>query len=527
MTKLNPVDYAVISQALLSSAREMGVKLCRSAYSSIVRDAKDASTGILNEKGESVAQSDELIPILVGSLSLSLKRCLAYYKVSELQEGDFFISNHPYEGCHHLNDTFLFMPIFWDGEVIGFSAAVAHQLDFGGSTTTGNMATDLYQEGLIIPPLKFNVAKDWDGGALERLIAANVRVPSQTIGDISSQFAACNTGIIRVRELCEKFGGATVRTAMADMLDYAERRVRAAIASIPNGIYTGEDILDHDGVTPHELKTRATVTVEDDSLTVDFAGTSPQAKSNVNAPFASTVASTLTALKDVLTGGDVPYNEGAFRPFTITAPAGSLLNPTFPAPVAARMEVIYRAFDSVLKAFGRAIPERVIACGYDSTYATALSLLKPEGYSVFMEVHGSGWGASTKGPGVDAVAQPLSNCTNVPVELVDMGYDFFRIERYEIIHNSGGAGLHRGGHGTVRAYRILKDGVRFSIVADRFVVPAAGINGGLPGAPAGCEVHRGDEVITHHSLASETLREGDLLVVRTGGGGGYGAPLAA
>ena len=524
MSTISPVDYAVISQAFLSAAREMGAKLCRAAYSSIVREAKDASTGILNARGEAVAQSDELIPILVGSLSIAFRHCAAACPIEKLAEGDFYITNNPYEGGHHLNDVFVFVPIFVEGQLLGFSASVAHQLDVGGSTPLSNVASDVFQEGLTIPAARYNVERDWNGGPLERLIAANIRVPEQTIGDINSQFAACQTGVGRVRDLCAKYGTAKVLRVMDEMLDYSERRVRSAIAAIPDGTYRAEDTLDDDGITGHPLTVRVAVTVAGDTMEIDYDGTAKQAKSGLNSPFASTVSATLTAIKDIVTGSDVPYNEGTFRPITIKAPLGSLLNPRHPAPVAARMEPIYRAFDSVLMALGQAIPDRVIACGYDSTYLTSLSILEERGYQVFIEVHGGGWGASASADGADGVAQPLSNCTNVPVEMTDMGYDYFRVENYSLIPGSGGTGRHRGGHGTMRAFRILKDGVRFSIYADRFDKPAAGLQGGGDGSRASCEVLRGNERIPYRSMGSDVLRTGDLLVVRTGGGGGYGTP---
>jgi N-methylhydantoinase B len=524
LTPLNAVDYAIISQALLSSAREMGVNLCRSAYSTIVREAKDASTGLLDSSGASVAQSDELIPILVGSLSHTFKRCAAQTPISELREGDFYITNHPYEGGgQHLQDIFVFMPIFFEGELVGFSAAVAHHLDIGGGApgiTTA--ATDFYQEGLILPPMKYNVARDWNGGPFERLMTANVRVPDQTIGDMNSQFAACGTGIARVQELCARHGMAKVRAVMAEMQAYAERRVRAVIKAIPDGVYVGEDAVDDDGISDLPLNIRATVTVKGDSLKVDYAGTCNQVETNLNAPFASTIGATLSALKSTLTNDDVPYNEGVFRAVTIEAPLGSLLNPRSPAPVRARMESIYRAFDCVVKALGQAIPDRVAACGFDTTVATCLSKLENGRYRVYLEIHNGGWGGSPQYDGCDAVAGPLSNCTNVPIEALDMDFDFFRVEGYGLLADTGGKGRHRGGLGFYRSYRVLKDGVKFSIYADRFRIAPSGLAGGESGTTGSCEVQRGEERIRVRSKDSVTLQKGDLLVLKTGGGGGYG-----
>ena len=211
---VHPADQAVIGQALLSAAREMGVALVRSAYSPIVRDGKDASTGLMDATGAAVAQSDELIPMLVGSLSLTLRRCMALFPPDTLADGDFYVTNHPYEGAHLLQDPFIFVPSRVEGRLIGFSAAVAHHLDMGGGAPGLNSsATDLFGEGLIIPPSKYNRLRDWNGGPFQRMIAANIRVPEQTIGDIDSQFAACLTGIERVEALCAKYGLAIVEAA--------------------------------------------------------------------------------------------------------------------------------------------------------------------------------------------------------------------------------------------------------------------------------------------------------------------------
>lgn len=523
---MNPVDQAIISQALLSAAREMGIKLYRSAYSSVVRDGKDASTGILDATGQAVAQSDELIPMLVGSLSLTFQACAARYPIETLREGDFYICNHPYHGAHHLQDILIFVPIFVESDLIGFSAAVAHHLDVGGGAPGMNTsATDYYQEGLIIPPSKYNLQADWrDEGPLQRFLAANFRVPDMTIGDIDSQFAACAVGADRVRELVAKFGAPTVKQAMSEMIAYVERRVRSAVRAIPDGTYYGEDFVDDDGLTDEPLRIKAAVTVAGDQLTVDFEGTCPQVKSNLNSPFASTLSATLACIKSVLTGDDVPFNEGATRAVTVKAPRGSLLNPNPPAPVRARMEAAFRSYDAVLKAIGSAMPERAVAPGYDCTTGFCLSHLKDGRFRVFLELRDGGYGGSAKGDGCDAVAGPLSNCTNTPVEQIDADYDFFRIESYALRPDSGGRGQFRGGMGSTRSYRILEDGVRLSIYADRFRFPAAGFAGGEPGATGGCFVHRGDKVITVKTKDDMALQRGDLVMLSSGGGGGYGDP---
>jgi N-methylhydantoinase B len=525
---MTPVDQAVISQALLSAAREMGIKLYRSAFSSVVRDGKDASTGILDTTGQAVAQSDELIPILVGSLSITFRACAARYPVETLREGDFYICNHPYFGAHHLPDILIFVPIFHHGELLGFSAAVAHHLDIGGGAPGMNTsATDYFQEGLVIPPSKYNLQADWyDDGPFRRMIGANIRIPEQTLGDIDSQFAACAVGAQRIRELATKFGSDVLREAMAEMIGYVERRVRAAVAAVPDGIYQAEDMIDDDGLTDDPLPIRVTLTVKGDQLDIDFTGTCPQVKTNLNAPMASTVSATLACIKAVLTGEDVPFNEGASRAVTISAPKGSLLNPNPPAPVRARMEAAFRCYDVVLKALSAAIPDRAVAPGYDCTTGFCLSHLKDGKFRVFLELRDGGYGGSAGNDGCDAVAGPLSNCTNTPIEQIDADYDFFRVEGYYLRPDSGGVGQFRGGLGSSRTYRILEDGVRLSIYADRFRFPASGLAGGGPGAVGACLIHRGDSIIRVRTKDDIGLERGDLVVVSSGGGGGYGDPAA-
>jgi N-methylhydantoinase B len=524
MTTISPADQAVIGQALMSAAREMGAKLYRSAFSPIVRDGKDASTGIMDATGAAVAQSDELIPVLVGSLSITLRACMAADPPETLREGDFYMTNHPYRGAHHLSDILIFMPCFVEGRIIGYAAAVAHHIDMGGGAPGMNGgATDLYGEGLIIPPARWNYARDWQDGNLRRFIGANVRVPEQTLGDIDSQFAACFTGLARLRELCARYGTAVVEAAMAGQIAYVERRLRAAISALPDGTWHGEDFVDDDGLSDAPLPVRAQVTIAGDRLSVDFAGTAPQVRTHLNAPYASVVSGALAALKSFLTDPDTPFNEGAARAVEITVPEGTLLNPRFPAPVGARMEATYRAYDAVLKALGAAVPWRAVAVGFDSTTLLCLTCMEGDRYRVFTELRDGGNGAWAEGDGADAVAGPLSNCTNVPVEAIDADYGFFRVEAYCLLPDTGGRGRHRGGHGSMRRYRILADGVRLALYCDRFRVPAEGLAGGGPGALGGCAVLRGTERIPVRSKDDLVLQAGDVVEMWTGGGGGHGA----
>ena len=520
---LDPIDYAIISQSLIAVAREMGVKLVRSAYSTVLREARDGSAALLDASGNTVAQA-ELIPLQLGTIGHVFKSCQALYPNDTLTEGDFFIINDPYSGGQHLQDAFLFQPVFFENKVIGFAASVAHHIDFSGGEAGLNMAApDVYAEGLIIPPLKLNMARDWNGGAFQRLVRANVRVPHQTMGDLDAQIAANAIGARRVVELAARYGAEKVTAVMAALLDYAEARMRAAIRAVPDGVYQGEDAVDDDGLTDVPLPVKATVTVTGDTIDIDFAGTASQIRRNLNAPFASTVSSALSVVKAVLTGPDVPFNAGAFRPVTVTAPKGSMLNPTHPAPVRARLIVCSRAWNATMKALAQAVPDKVIACGFDTTTVGVLSHLdKDSGWSVYQEIFGGGYGAAVDQDGCDAVDNPLANCANMPVEALDQDFPFFRVLEYSLRPDSCGRGRCRGGLGFVRQYEILTDGVRLSFFSDRFRRSADGLFGGEPGATGYLQVARGGEIFDLKSKATFDLLKGDIITLALGGGGGYG-----
>jgi N-methylhydantoinase B len=524
LPRLDPVEYAVLSQSLIAAAREMGAKLIRSAYSTILREARDGSAALLDARGGTVAQA-ELIPMQLGTIGRIFGPCAALFPPETLEPDDVLVINDPYSGGQHLQDVFFFHPIHLDGRVIGFAASVAHHLDLGGGSPGLNpAAADVYSEGLIIPPMKISLKRDWHGGGFERLLRANVRVPHQTMGDFDAQMAANAVGVMRVQELARRYGVEKVEAAMAALQDYSETRMRAAIREVPDGTYLGEEALDDDGEGDAPVRVRAAVNVSGDSIHVDFAGTDPQVRLNLNAPFASTVSATVSALKAALTSPDIPFNDGAMRPITVTAPKGCLLNPHHPAPVRARMLSCSRAWEAVMKALAQVVPDRVIAPGFDTTTAFCLSHLGPGGWSVYLEIMGGGFGATAATDGCDGVDNPLSNCSNTPAEALDQDFAFFRLTDYALRPDSGGRGRHRGGAGFLRRYEILEDGTRLALYSDRFRRPAEGLFGGTPGALGGCEVLRGGRRIALRSKDQVELRRGDVVTMVLGGGGGFGDP---
>jgi len=519
---VSPVDQAVITRALIAAADEMGVKLIRSAHSPVVREAQDCSAAIMDREGRVVAQAD-LIPIQLGSVTHTFRACLELHPLETLEEGDFLINNDPYAGGQHLPDIFLFSPIFLDGTLIGVTATVVHHIDLGGGAPGLNPnAGDVHEEGITFPPSRYSVERDWKGGPFERLVRANVRMPEATIGDINAQFAANAVGGERLKDLCRKFGTETVFDAMDEMLDYSERRIRAAISAAPDGVYTGEAWLDDDGRGEEPVPVRATLTIDGDAIAVDFTGTADQVRTNMNSPYASSISSAIACIKAVLTDPDIPFNEGAERAITVTAPYGSILNPKPPAPVRARLLPSYRVVNSVMNALAKAVPDRVIAPGFDTTTVSCLSHRGEAGYNIYLEIFGGGFGAGPENDGCDAVDSMLSNCSNIPIEAMESDYPFFRVDDYSLRSASGGAGRQRGGMGFQRIYRILEEDVTFATYGDRFRIAPEGVFGGAPGAKAETFVERGGQKIPLASKQQFPLTPGDRLVVRTGGGGGYG-----
>lgn len=521
---LDPVDYAVISQGLMAAAREMGVKLIRSSYSNIIREAQDGSAALFDAKGNVVAQA-ELIPMQLGPMSDIFRACAAVVPPEKLRPGDFYINNDPYKGGQHLQDVFIYSPVFVDGVLVAFAGSVTHHLDLGGGNPglTPN-AADVHAEGLIFPPSVWNVERDWQGGNLERLIAANIRAPDQTIGDFHAQFAANAIGAERVAQLCRRYGTGLVTRTMGELIDYSERRFRAAVAAVPDGDYEGEDAVDDDGLTDEPLVVRAKVSIRGDTVSVDYSGTGPQVGRNLNCPFASTISATLAAVKSALTSPDIPFNEGVKKPVKVTAPQGCLVNPDYPAPVRARMLSAYRCFDAVMKALAQAVPDKVIASGNDTTHSLAFSHLSGGRYRVYLEIYGGGFGASARVDGCDGVDSALSNCTNTPIEATDMDFRHFRVVGYGLVPDSGGAGRRRGGLGLWRSFEVLEDGVNFACYSDRAKLAPWGLFGGAEGGRTRLEIRRGDEIIPLPTKTQVTLRKGDVLTIYTAGGGGYGPP---
>ena len=523
-SSIDPVTFSIVSQALMATCKEMTVNLLRAAYSTVIREASDASAALIDVAGDIVAQADDM-PIHLNSMSEAFKGLMRKHDLSTMEPGEILVTNDPFAGGQHLNDVFVFSPIHHEGRLVAFAGSVGHHVDIGGGGA-GSMnptARDVFAEGFVIPRIRIKVGSNIRDGLFGELFSANIRVPHETIGDLNAQLAANRTGAIRLQHLFRKYGAETVLGCMTELVCFAEARTREEIAKLPPGEYRGEDVLDDDGMGNGPFRVRVTVRAQGDRLVVDFTGTDPQAKGYVNAPLASTKAAVATAIKDLLTGSRVPANEGCYRPVEIVVPEGTLLNPRPPAPVRARVNACIRAFHAVVNAMAPVLPERAIGTCQDSS-VLVFSEQVGRGYRVFTEPVRGGFGAGLGNDGAIQCATPLDNCTNTPIEAGELTFGFMRIRRYELVPDSQGFGQYSGAMGAVREYEIVRDGVEYAGFSDRHKHPATGLFGGGGGRPTEFVLLRDGERRVLPSKGSLSLRKGDRLQAWIGGTGGYGAP---
>ncbi|MGO1543293.1 MAG: hydantoinase B/oxoprolinase family protein [Gulosibacter sp.] len=521
-------QLGLFKSALESLTREMAVNLRRAAFSSIVREARDFSVALADRRGGIVAQA-ECIPIMTAGVSIALQAVLKEIDADSLTPDDAVLYNDPFKGGQHLQDIYLFSPIFIDDELVAFSATTAHHVDVGGAFAGLSAdATEVYQEGLRLPLAKFSVSRDWSSpqGFVRRIIENNVRVPNLVIGDLEAQFAANAIGATRLHEIFRRFGHSETLAGMSDLQDYSERRFRAAISEIPDGEYRSVQTFDGRPWGLEDVEIVAAVTVSGEMLKVDFTGSGDQLVGNVNCPFASTVSAVQSAIRCMIPDRTIPFNEGCNRPIEIIAPYGSILNPAPPAAVRARLTPASRAFNAVVQAMGEAVPASAVATGFDTTTAFAVSHLAKDGnYQVVVEILGGGWGGCRHNDGADALDNPISNCANAPVESLETDYSHFIIDEYSLTASSAGEGRQRGGHGLRRVYRAMHDGVGVAGYADRHLKGPEGRDGGESGGPGQFRIIRADGTTEQvPPVYQRTLNAGDRIEIVTGGGGGYGDP---
>jgi N-methylhydantoinase B len=499
VSRLDPITLQVMLGALRAACDEMGAVLVRSAHSANIKERRDASTALFDAAGQMVMQAEH-IPVHLGAMPSAVAAVLG----EDHQPGEAWILNDPYRGGTHLPDITVISPLFHGRELVGFAASRAHHADVGAKEP-GSMPADsrtLDDEGVVIAPTR--LTQD-----VLRELAGRMRNPRQREADLRAQLAAGRAGAERVGALIDRFGLDTVRAGMRETLDYAERRTRARLAELVDGSREARDVLEaaalEDGEAPDlELRVRATVAGEE--LELDFTGSAAQHDGNLNCPLPVTLSACYFALR-VLTDPDVPPCEGAYRPLTVTAPEGSILNARPPAAVAAgNVETSSRVADLVLSAFGRALGQ-----------GTMNNLTLGNDDFTYYETIGGGQGACSDADGPSGVHVAMSNTLNTPVEALELEFPLRAVE-YAVRRGSGGAGRHHGGDGVARELEALAD-MRYSLITERRRHAPPGADGGGPGAP-GRNILNG--VAELPAKASGTLKAGERLRIETPGGGGHG-----
>jgi len=510
---LDAVLVEVIGSALSTIVEEMSETLVKAAFSPNIKERRDCTAGLFDAQGRGIAQDEGGSPLHLGSLMGIVSAIRSRFPEEEILAGDVFIGNDPYTGGgSHLPDIVLAVPIFIDGELTAWAANLAHHADFGDRGHA-----HIYQEAIRIPPLHLVKAGQQQGELLE-LILLNCQVPEERKADLRAQEAANRLAVTRFTELCVRYGPDTIVRAGEDLLDYTERRTRTAIAEFPDGIYTFEDLFDCPELDD-ELTLRVRITIAGDKITFDFAGNPPQVRASVNVVWTGLYAAVYYAIKTLI-DPDIAPNAGLYRPVTIEAPLGSILNCAEPAAVNGRSETCQRVVDLIHGALASAIPERVTAASNGANTGVHFSGYDPvrKRDFVYLETIGGGSGARFNKDGMDGVQVHMTNTSNLPVESLEAEYPLV-VEAYEFVENSGGIGRFRGGLGIRRTVRVEAPDIHFWLDTSRQKSQPWGLFGGGPGASASCTLSEGARSIDH---GYTVLQPGQVASVETAGAGGYG-----
>ncbi len=508
---IDPITVEVIGSALSSIVEEMGEALIRASYSTNINERRDCSTALFDLDGKTLCQAEH-IPMHLGSFLDLIPHIMKRHALSEMRPGDVFCGNDAYEGGGtHLPDIVLAEPVFVDGAMIAWAVNLAHHADFADRGHA-----HIYQEGLRIPPVRL-----YRAGVLQEdvqaLILLNCQVPRERISDFRAQMAANRLGVQRLQGLCAKYGRETVLLAGAALQDYAERKMRAGIARIPDGIYRFADRYDCPEVDG-ELDLSCAITVRGDAMHLDFVAPQ-QVRAGLNMTMTALLSTVYYAVKAIVDPTILP-NAGLARPLSVTAPAGSIVNCSHPAAVNGRLSLCQRVVDLIFGALAPAVPDQVTAASNGACFSITFAGHQPADNAlwVYLETIGGGSGARHDKDGLDGVHVHMTNTSNLPVEALEVEYPL-TLMRYELVDGSGGAGQYRGGMAIRRVYRADHD-CHVRVDGARILSAPWGLAGGLAGGMASITA----SVPLHHG--SGMLRRGDLIAVVTGGSGGYGPPSA-
>ena len=512
---MNPVELSIFANRIEAVCDEMGAALRRAAFSPNIRDRLDYSCAVFDAQGQLCAQAAH-IPVHLGSMAFAMR---AIVENIDWQDGDMIILNDPYMGGTHLPDVTVVAPVYFDSVLLGFVANRAHHADIGAAQP-GSMplSSDLEDEGLVIKPQKLVLHHEVDEARLNRLMA-RMRNPAESRGDFNAQIAANRRGSRRLIELIGQMGAARYLEALAALNDYAQQLCHSSLKAVPDGEYCFGDVMDDDGLGNTDIPIRVCLRVRQGRVDVDFDGTSSQVSGNINCPVSVTAAAVYYVFRCLLPP-QAPACAGSFRPISIAAPRGCLVNAVYPAAVAAgNVETSTRIVDVVLGALALAIPDRIPAASHGSMNNLAMGAVRNadvQGWDYY-ETIGGGMGAGAAADGLDAVQTHMTNTLNTPIESLEMRFPL-RIRRYEVRRGSGGQGFRTGGAGIVREFEFLEP-ANATLLTERRVHAPWGLQGADNGR-TGCNRLNGRELRAKEVLS---LRAGDVLTVETAGGGGWGA----
>lgn len=524
MEQRDPIEFELFKNALTSLADEMAVTLVRAAYSSVLRDNMDLSTGLTDAVGNTVAQGSTQ-PAHLGSVPDAMAAIMSHYG-NDTRPGDVFILNDPFDGGMHLPDIFVIKPIFVGGQRKAFAVTVSHHTDVGGRVAGSNASdsTEIYQEGLRIAPLKLYEAGKRNE-TIFSIIEKNVRVPINVLGDLRAQLSACHVGERQFLELVERYGAASVDAFMSDAIAYAEGRTRAAIRKLPDGAFSFEDWIDDDGIDRGvRIRIHCTVTKSGDRLRVDWTGSAPQVRGAINSTLSYTKSITYCGVRAILRD-DIPQNEGVFRAIEVYAPPGTITNVVLPGAVAARGLTGFRILDCLFGALAQMVPDRVLACCDGGVTGISIGGYHPNREPfVYVEFTCSGWGGRPWADGADALTNPCGNLTAPSSEVIEADHPFEMVA-YEFVADRAGAGKHRGGAAVRREFRFLAEEGVLQVRSDRRDYLPYGLNGGRPGKPSVnlLDPDGHDELLP--SKFNLSFKRGDVFRHQSAGAGGWGDPL--
>ncbi len=525
MSAVDPITTEIIRNAFVAIASDMNATLIRSAFTPVIYEGKDCSVALIDEQGEVLGQSLGL-PLFLGNLEICVKIMAERYGWDYFKEGDVFYMNDSYMTGTHLNDSTIIMPIFWQGERVGFAASRAHWLDVGAKDPgTPVDSHEIYQEGTRWGPTRL-----YDGGEpredVIELLRLNSRFGDSTIGDLNAQIAAGRTGEQRLQALFDRFGAETIRAARDEIFKQTEAREREEIAALPDGEYSAEGTIDDDGLGNGPIGVKLTVRIAGDGMTVDLAGSAPQATGPVNCGLTQTVAAARVAYK-LLISSEVSPNGGSFQALDVIAPPGSIFYAQEPAPCGWYFTPLGLLIDLIVKALAPVLPQKAAGAHYGDSMVITIAgqdTRNDDDFFLMIEPTTGGWGAFDGGDGANSLINNVNGSfKDLPIEVFESKYPL-RILSYGIRQDSGGAGQYRGGNGTFREYLVESDSALW-LWFERSDTPAWGLFGGGDGEPPIVRIQRpGEDTLERLKANDVKVPAGSIIKSMTGGGGGYGDP---